>query len=583
MTESPVLVSQLQIRLDGEPLPNTVINKLLSVRVDQQTHLPDMFTLRLTDPNLDLLDKGPFALTKGIDVLAETAVGERFPLIKGEITALEPIFEAGMTAELLVSGYDPTHRLYRETKSCTYLNQKDSDIAQEIASKLGLKANIEETAIVYDHIYQDNQSDFAFLRQRAWRIGYTCFVHEDTLHFHKPQTEGDPVTLKWGEDLLSFQPRMTLTEQVDEVLVKGWDSEKQTPLVGQAEAGNGRLYPHIAQAENGAILSRPFGTSRRIYVDMPVTSQEEANLLAAARLDEMSGTFITARGVAFRRPDIRAGHPISLENLGERLSGIYLVTRATHQYSSRGLETSFFINGSRLALLHSDRVGKRPLRRWLGVVTAVITNTDDPKDGGRVKMKYPWLTEEHESDWARVSCPGAGPNAGLFSIPEVGDEVLVTFEHGDINRPFVLGGLWHGEHKLPDEALAAANGQKPRVHTWRSRTGHHFTIYDTEENRVEIITADGHQLCLNDKEKKITFKSQNAHQLTFNDADNKIVLASDGGHIVALDDQQNEISVQSSGTLQIKAATNMTIKTKGNLELAADGQVTIQGQMVNIN
>jgi uncharacterized protein len=109
-----------------------------------------------------------------------------FTLIKGEITALEPVFGEGMVAELVVRGFDKSHRLYRETKSRAFLNKKDSDLAQEIAQAVGLSVQVDATSTVYDHIYQHNQSDLAFLMQRAWRIGYECFVEDGQLYFRKP-------------------------------------------------------------------------------------------------------------------------------------------------------------------------------------------------------------------------------------------------------------------------------------------------------------------------------------------------------------------------------------------------------------
>jgi phage protein D len=135
-------------------------------------------------------------------------------------------------------------------RSRAFLNKKDSDIAAEIARAAGLEADIETTATVYDHIYQHNQSDMDFLLQRAWRIGFECFVSQGKLTFRRPPERATPITLTWGGDLLTFAPRMTLAEQVDAVIVRGWDAEKQQAIVGQAK--NGRLYPSIGESKNGA-------------------------------------------------------------------------------------------------------------------------------------------------------------------------------------------------------------------------------------------------------------------------------------------------------------------------------------------
>jgi phage protein D/phage baseplate assembly protein gpV len=562
MPDERTLTSQVYIQLDGSNVQQPVMNKLAELLVDQHTHLPDMFTIRLHDPELKLLDEGPFDLTKEVEIAAETAGGEKKTLMKGEITALEPSFDEGMIAELTVRGYDKSHRLYRQTKSRAFLNKKDSDLADEIARDAGLQAEIDSTSTVYDHIYQHNQSDLAFLMQRAWRIGYECYVSDGKLYFRRPPSGGEGVTLTWGEDLISFHPRMTLSEQVDEVIVRGWDVDKQTAIVGQAQ--NGKLYPEIEESKDGAGWAGTFGSGKKVIVDQPVVSQAEANELAAARLDEISGGFIEAEGVAFRRPDIKAGKRVKLEALGQRLSGSYLVTSATHIYTAEGLQTRFAVRGTRTGSLAEQVARRRPIRQWLGVVTAVVTNTDDPQDWGRVKVKFPWMTDDAESAWARVVGIGAGPEAGYYVMPDVDDEVLVAFEHGDFSRPVVLGGLWNGQHQIPPEAAGAASGEKPQVRTWRSRSGHAFTMYDDADKKVDVVTADGHKITLDDAQKKIEITSK-------------------GGLTVTLDDGSSKITIESGNEIGVKATGNMKLEAGANLDIEAGGQVNVKGAMINLN
>jgi phage protein D/phage baseplate assembly protein gpV len=555
MTNRSELASQVSIKLDGTQVRRPVLVKLMTVVVDQHSHLPDLFTIRLHDPGLELLDDGPFDLTKEVEIAAEKEDGEEVVLIKGEITALEPDFGEGMIAELVVRGYDKSHRLYRETKSVAHLNKKDSDLASEIAQAAGLQTEIDTTSTVYDHIYQHNQSDLGFLMQRAWRIGYECFVDDNKLYFRSPPSGGSGVTLTWGQDLLSFRPRMTLGEQVDQVVVKGWDVERQTAIVGRAEQGN--LYPDVGESRDGASWAGRFGTGKLVILDQPVVSQAEADALAAARLDEISGAFIEAVGVAFRRPDIKAGRMVTLETLGDRFSGTYLVTSAAHAYTDEGLKTTFAVRGSRTGLLTEQLLHKRPLDRWPGVVAAVVTNTDDPQDWGRVKVKFPWMADDAESDWARVVGQGAGPEAGFYVMPEVDDEVLVTFAHGDFSQPFVLGGLWNGQYDLPPEAAAAASREKPLVRTWHSRSGHWLAMYDNTDNKVEVVTAGGHSLVLDD-------------------ANSKVTLTSSGGLTVELDDGSSKITIESGNEIEVKSTGNMKLESNGNMDLKAT-QLTLEG------
>jgi uncharacterized protein involved in type VI secretion and phage assembly len=202
----------------------------------------------------------------------------------------------------------------------------------------------------------------------------------------------------------------------------------------------------------------------------------------------------------------------------------------------------------------------------------VVTDANDPENLGRVKVKYPWMTNDADSFWARIISAGAGPETGLFMVPEVVDEVMVIFEHGDFNRPYVLGGLWNGQHAIPPPGAGAANNEKPKVRTWHSRTGHHISVYDNADNKVEIVTAGGHSLTLDDKNKKIE-------------------LVTSGGQKLLVDDQGNSLTLETAGTFDIKSTGNLTLKSSANvkieaggmMDITASGPLNLKGAVVNIN
>lgn len=556
----PVDTSHITIQVDGKDIQDAVDQNVLEVVVDQHTYLPAVFTIRVQDPDLKAIDEGPFDLTKTVVIESSLENGDPVTLIEGEITALEPVFAAGMVAELVVRGYDRSHRLYRQPRSKAYINMRDSDLASDIARAAGLQAEVETTPIPYEHIYQHNQTDLEFLRTRAWRLGFECFLADGKLVFRKPKQQAAAAALQWGEDLLSFQPRMSLAEQVDEVIVRGWDPARQAAIVGRAARGS--LAPQIGEARGGSSWASDFGTGRRVIVDLPVASQEEADALAAARLDELSGAFVQAEGTAFRRPDLRAGQVARLEALGDRFSGDYLVTRAVHCFDATGLHTTFHVLGARSGLL-SEQVAARqsPQKRWPGLVIGVVTNTGDPLNTGRVKVKFPWLAEDAESGWARVMGIGAGPEAGLYVIPEVGDEVLVAFEHADFSRPVVLGGLWNGQHDVPPEGGSASSGEAPLRRVWRSRSGHRIAVYDTQDDRIEIVTADNRQVVLDDRAKKIRIQTD--------------------GVEITLEDRR--LTIKSEADVKVESGSNMEIKASGNITIEAGGSVDIKGSTINLN
>lgn len=123
--------------------------------------------------------------------------------------------------------------------------------------------------------------------------------------------------------------------------------------------------------------------------------------------------------------------------------------------------------------------------RIFGVVVGVVTNLDDPDSLGRVKVSYPWLSDDAESPWARVMTPMAGGDRGMVFRPEVGDEVLVLFEHGDTRFPYVVGSVWNGTDQPPQNRGSDADND---IRLIRSRSGHEIVFDDTSGSEKIVIT-----------------------------------------------------------------------------------------------
>jgi uncharacterized protein involved in type VI secretion and phage assembly len=189
-----------------------------------------------------------------------------------------------------------------------------------------------------------------------------------------------------------------------------------------------------------------------------------------------------------------------------------------------------------------------------------------------VKVKYPWMTDSAESDWARVIGPGGGKKTGLLAIPNVNDEVLVVFEHGDFNRPFVLGGLWNGSDAIPPKTDVAPKGEKPLVRTWCSSKGHRMTFYDNNDNKIEVVTAKGHTITMDDAKKTITITSAEGLKIVLDDSGKKVSFESTG-----------EVEIKSTTNMKIEAGGNLDIKATGTINIQGNGPVSIKGALVNLN
>ena len=103
--------------------------------------------------------------------------------------------------------------------------------------------------------------------------------------------------------------------------------------------------------------------------------------------------------------------------------------------------TTFYVNGRRPGGLLAAIEGQPARQRMSGVVVGIVTNNNDPQGLGRVKVKFPWLDDDHESDWARLAVPWTGDRPRSDRLPQIDDEVLVAFDQGDMGRCYVIGGL----------------------------------------------------------------------------------------------------------------------------------------------
>ncbi len=189
-------------------------------------------------------------------------------------------------------------------------------------------------------------------------------------------------------------------------------------------------------------------------------------------------------------------------------------------------------------------------------VIALVTDNKDPSKLGRVKVKYPVVSQQDTSHWAPIIMLGAGKNRGWFFIPEVDDEVLVLFEHGDFTRPIVVGALWNGKDKPPDKN----DGSNTR-RLIKSRQGSKIT-FDDDKGTITLEDGTG--------KGKITI-----------DAANKITIEALEGD-VCFQAPQGDMKIVAKAA-EMKAQQNLEIHAGSNMSWGTDADVKINGQNVTMS
>ncbi|WP_372371235.1 phage baseplate assembly protein V [Candidatus Uabimicrobium sp. HlEnr_7] len=197
--------------------------------------------------------------------------------------------------------------------------------------------------------------------------------------------------------------------------------------------------------------------------------------------------------------------------------------------------------------------------RITGVFIGIVTNNQDPDKLGRVKIKFPKISDDNETDWVRIATLFTGTEFGSFFLPSVDDEVLVAFENGDINTPFVIGSLWNGTETPPETNEDGENN----IAVIKSRSGHYIQFDDTDG--AEKITI---------------MDSAVKNSIVIDSAENTITIVSDADITVTADNGAISLSAD---TVTIKGKSSVSIESGGGLDVKASGAANVEGSTVNLN
>ncbi len=568
----------VQIKLDKRVLPENVLDDLAFVRVEQSVTLPDRFEIQIYDPLFVHFDQDLFKVGADVEV-AFRGGGKLVTVTKGYVTSV--LAEAGNDTvdRMVVSGFDASFKLTLEPRSRTFLKQSASDIASKIAGEHGLSAKVQSTPFKFEHVLQYNETDYEFLQRMADQVGFRAWVIEDDLYF-RAMPEGKVTTqLDMGDDLIKLSLRMSAADRADSADVSFWDVKQKQVITssvkspGKATYVNGALTKSVEDGAVGAFKKTALRTGH-----VPVESNDQAKALAEGRIRTASASQVVLKGEAIGSPQIVAGSKVKITGAGRTASGEYLLTSVEHVYGGGTPYKTRFTSGEREPSGLVDLLGGAHQPRgngyspWGQVSSAIVTNLNDPEKLGRIKVKFGTMEKEEESDWARLLAPGAGIESGLQIMPEVGDEVLVGFEYGDPRRPIVMGGLWNGKDKPPEDVDAFFKSGKVVKRTWRSRTGHAIELHDGS----------------GDPDQKIVI-SHGKSKATLTFTDKGIELKTTGS--------DDKVSVDSAGDVEIKSKKDVSVKgqkvtvegsagleLKGaKIDIKASGNVTIKGAVIQLN
>ncbi len=368
-----------------------------------------------------------------------------------------------------------------------------------------------------------------------------------------------PTQLVWSKNLVEFRARMSAVGQVTKVNVRGWDVTSAEAVIGEADAETTSVEVSMTPVE----LAEAIGGEAMVVVDRPVGDQGAADDLAKAIAEQVASSAFEATGVAVGSPELKAGQAVSISEVDAALAGKWVISTARHEFGSHGpYRTHLEFSGRQDRSLHGLVAGgsAAPANRSTipGIVIGVVTGNDDPDKLGRIKVKFPWLADDAESWWARVATIGAGKRKGgdghgIVWVPEVDEEVVVAFEHGDVSHPIVIGSVWNGKASPPMQGGLFDDGAVKKAGII-SRKGHGLIFHDNDENSGLVLGTESVFIGMDEAGKTMTIK-----------VDGK------------------QIEIESTGDLKLKAGKSVTIEAGTTLEMKSSASMTIKGAKVAIN
>ncbi|GHH79036.1 type IV secretion protein Rhs [Streptomyces sulfonofaciens] len=491
-------------------LPPTWVAQLVSCVVDENVGLPDSAVLTYRDPDHELLQATGITIGTPLTISVVTVQGNaRERLFAGEVTALE--LDSDTTGSFtVVRALARTHRLMRGRKVVAFRNMTASAIVRKVVTGAGLACGrIQAAPVTYPQLTQANVSDWEFLQHLAQESGAQVVVDDGgLLEFVRPEPAAkapapgtpatqDPLVLEYGRNLLALRAALTSADGAGSVEVRGWNVTTRQPLVSRAPSVRSST---VAPGLDPAAATRPFGSPGVLTVaDTPYRTQAETRAAADSLAASVGAGFAEVEAVAEGNPKLRAGVPVALGNVGAAFCGRYTATAARHVLEPHGgYRTTVVVSAAQdRSLAGLVTGGNAPARgpRMPGLAIAVVTDVREPggAERGWVRLRFPWLSDDYVTDWVRTVQWG-GKGGGVFS-PEVNDEVLVGFEQGSLDSPYVLGGLYNGvdgpsPHDVP---LVDPTSGKVNRRSVASRSGHRLELLDARGGPcgVRLVTDDG--------------------------------------------------------------------------------------------
>ena len=463
---------------------------------------------------------------------------------------------------IIVSGYSATYRM-ETAHSCFSWN--DTTIG-DVVKKLCAEAKVQlELNPAYkenkDYICQYEESDFDFIRRLAYQYQEWMYFDGTKLIFGKPRKLADPIILEYGTTLSSLDIGLQTLARSEQVFSyhSGADREMQR-MTPDLAYGHDKLSGDAFRASLG-MFSKP---ARQHALPRISDESELINYMGRKQAAETAEThYITAESQV---PTLRVGSVVSLYssflervgNISKESLGDFIIIEITHEVSQGSYyKNRFKAIPATIKALPSPKV-RMPLAE---TQMATVLSNADPQGKGRVRVRMNWQTDGMQTGWVRVMTPDGGSssdvksNRGFVFIPEVGDQVLLGFRHGDPARPYVMGSLFNG-------TTGGGGGQG--------------------NNCKSLTTKSGSSLKLDDSAGSVTLHDKGGVSMNFDGGGNQ-TLATKASATTTVGKDASVLRMDKDGNIVLRADTQITFEIDKSKIIITKDKITLESSEIEVN
>ena len=557
------------------------LSSFKSLRIDQSTGAHHHFELTVdleSGGNRQVHNISSSKEWLGKDIIVKAA---NKPFFCGIVTNIELHRDGSDFGCIQVSGYSSTYRMETAPSCYSWNDRSIGDVVKSLCSdgKVQLALNAAHKKQL-DYICQYEESDFDFVRRLALQYQEWMYYDGLKLVFGKPRRLPDPIKMEFGTSLSSLNIGLQTLARPEQVFTfhsgANREMDRKTP---DKAYGHDRM---AGDAFRAALPSYP-KAARQYSIQRVSSINDLENYVLLKQAAETAEThYVTAES---QDPRLHVGSVISLYssflkgvgNLSQESLGDFIIIEMTHEVSESCYYKNRFkaIPGTVMSL-PNPKV-EMPLAE---TQMATVLSNADPHGAGRVQVRMNWQTDNMRTSWVRVMTPDGGgskdvkSNRGFVFIPEVGDQVLLGFRHGDPARPYVMGSLFNGttgkggfdsNHK---KSLTTRSGSTVTF----DDTAHTILLQTTRANKIFIDELNGIITISSAEEVNVNTKNVN-----INASENMNVNV--GKNFTMQVGEQSSVNIGKDSSLSINGSSLLSIMEDAKSSISGDQTTNIYGNM----